>query len=151
MKKYSLLPVILFALFLITGLSSGNIPGDETAIKQVLNAQVKAWNEGDLEAFMLTYWNSEELTYYSGGQPLHSWQALLARYRRTYQSKESEMGFLEFNSIEINLLGEGFALARGEWHLERKTLDNLGGVFTLILKKFPDGWKIIHDHSSSSR
>ncbi len=121
----------------------------EEVIK-ILDRQVEAWNQGDLEAFMETYWKSEELTYFSGGGPRNGWQATLERYIRTYQSPDSEMGFLTFKSIKVELMGPGAAFVRGEWFLQREKLDDIGGLFTLILMEFPDGWKIIHDHSSSS-
>ena len=149
MQKHRWIPVLLFALLQINSLYAANMAPEESEIRQVLDIQVLAWNEGDLEAFILTYRDSENLTYFSGGHPLRGRTELLSRYRRTYQSEESEMGILTFSSIEINLMGDEFALARGQWHLERKTLDNVEGLFTLVLKKFPDGWKIIHDHSSS--
>ncbi len=149
MKKIYPALVFLLALLQAASLSAGNKTPEEELIMQVLETQVQAWNEGSLEAFMVTYWNSGELTYFSGSQPHRGWTELLARYRRTYQSKESEMGTLSFTGIEISLLGSDFALARGQWHLERQSLNDISGLFTLVLKRFPDGWKIIHDHSSS--
>lgn len=149
MQKHRWIPVLLFALLQINSLSAVDNAQEEIEIRQVLDIQVQAWNKGDLEAFMLTYWDSEKLSYFSGGQPLRGRTELLSRYRGTYQSEESEMGILTFSGIEISRLGGEFALARGQWHLERKKLDNVEGLFTLVLKKFPDGWKIIHDHSSS--
>ena len=127
-----------------------NIAAAKEEIGAILDQQVEAWNRGDLEAFMETYWKSENLTYFSGGTPRNGWQATLDRYVRTYQSEKSEMGFLEFKSIDVEILGPDSAFVRGQWHLERKKLEDIGGLFTLVLKEFPEGWKIIHDHSSSS-
>ena len=139
----------LFAL-VVTASASGD-SGEEAAIHAVLNQQVNAWNSGNLEAFMETYWKSEDLTYFSGGTPRNGWKSTLERYIKTYQSEESEMGYLTFRSIDVEILGPESALVKGEWFLKREKLDDIGGLFTLILKKFPDGWKIIHDHSSSSQ
>ncbi len=149
MKKMHLLPVVLLPILLTASISAEYKTPEENEIMQVLDTQVQAWNEGNLELFMQTYWNSGELTYFSGNRPHRGWTELLARYRKTYQSKESEMGTLSFTDIEICLLGSDIALARGKWHLERQSLNDISGLYTLILKKFPDGWKIIHDHSSS--
>jgi beta-aspartyl-peptidase (threonine type) len=118
------------------------------AIRQVLDRQAAAWNKGDLEGFMAGYWKSPELTFFSGKSPERGWQATLDRYRKRYQGEGREMGKLTFGDIRIDLLGADAALVRGRWQLAR-TKDNPGGLFTLIFRKLPEGWRIVHDHTSS--
>ncbi len=117
------------------------------AIEKVLSDQVKAWNKGDLEGFMAGYWKSPDLSFYSGKTITHGWQPTLDRYRKRYQSEGKEMGTLAFNDLEIEMLGQDTAFVRGKWQLQLKD-ESVGGVFTLILKKLPEGWRIIHDHTS---
>jgi beta-aspartyl-peptidase (threonine type) len=127
-------------------------PGDggeaRKAIRAVLDAQVVAWNKGDLEGFMAGYWKSPDLTFYSGKTKLRGWQATLERYRKRYQAEGREMGKLAFSDLEIEPLGGEYALVRGSWQLTLKG-ENPGGLFTLAFKKLPEGWRIIHDHTSS--
>jgi len=118
-------------------------------IRAVLDKQVEAWNRKDLIGFMSGYWNSPGLTFYSGGTKTFGWQATLDRYRKRYQSGGREMGKLDFSELQIEMLGPKSAFVRGKWHLKMTTGD-VGGLFTLILRQFPAGWKIIHDHTSAS-
>jgi ketosteroid isomerase-like protein len=121
----------------------------ERGIRSVLDAQVAAWNRGDLDSFMQGYWHSPELTFYSGGTVSTGWDAALARYQRRYQGEGREMGTLDFSNLEIHSVGNNDAWVGGHWHLKMRDGKDLGGLFTLIFKKLPEGWKIVHDHTSS--
>lgn len=116
-------------------------------MRAVMDRQVVAWNKGDLEAFMSGYWNSPNLTFFSSTSEANGWQAALDRYRKTYQSEGNEMGVLDFSNLKFEVLGPDAAFVRGHWHL-KLTKGDQSGHFTLIFKRFPDGWKIIHDHTS---
>jgi uncharacterized protein (TIGR02246 family) len=123
----------------------------ESDIRAVLDAQVVAWNRGDVEGFMAGYWKSEKTTFLSSGGVSRGWQALLDRYKRGYPDKKT-MGTLTFSELEINMLGPDAAFIIGHWALDREKdgkPDHPGGVFTLIARKFPEGWRIISDHTSS--
>ena len=118
-------------------------------ISEVLSKQAVAWNNGDIEGYMGGYWKSDSLLFTSGGNIQRGWNATLEKYKKSYGTK-SKMGTLKFSDLEITLLSPESAWIFGHWELNRKK-DHPHGVFTLILKKFPDGWKIIHDHTSSSK
>jgi beta-aspartyl-peptidase (threonine type) len=118
-------------------------------IRDVLDRQVQAWNRRDLEGFMQGYWRSPELTFYSGGTTVSGWEETLARYRNRYQSAGNEMGTLEFLDLKIELLGPRAAFVRGRFHLKMSSTEP-SGIFTLTLRKFTGGWKIIHDHTSTA-
>jgi ketosteroid isomerase-like protein len=120
------------------------------AIQQVLVRQAEAWNRHDLEGFMAGYWNSPELTFFSGAKTTSGWQATLERYRKTYQSEGKEMGRLEFSDLRIEPLGAGAAFVRGAWYLTMSDGKTPHGLFTLIFRKLPEGWKIVHDHTSAA-
>ena len=117
-------------------------------IRAALTDQQAAWNRGDLDSFMAGYWNSPELTFFSGAHESKGWQAALDRYKSTYQSAGREMGKLEFAGLRIEMLGADAAFVRGEFHLTMSDGKTPHGLFTLIFRKFPDGWKIVHDHSA---
>ena len=122
----------------------------KSAVEQVLRAQQEAWNRQDLEAFMAGYWNSPELTFFSGAQETSGWQAALERYRKTYQSEGKEMGTLSFSSLRVEPLGSDAAFVRGAWRLTMSDGKTPHGLFTLVFRKFPEGWKIVHDHTSTA-
>ena len=118
-------------------------------IRHVLDAQVSAWNKGDLEGFMEGYWHSPKLSFSSGSEVTRGWDATIERYKKKYRSGDAEMGKLTFSDLEIEPLGPDAAFVRGRWQLVRSK-DKPGGVFTLIFRKFPEGWRIVHDHTSGS-
>jgi beta-aspartyl-peptidase (threonine type) len=122
-------------------------PSAEESIRAVLDAQVAAWNRRDLEGFMAGYWHSDELTFMSGDTVTHGWQATFDRYRKRYQAEGKEMGSLTFSNLEIQVFDSDNAMVRGHWKLTMSQ-ETHGGLFTLILRRFPEGWRIVHDHTS---
>jgi len=122
----------------------------EHQVRAVLEKQVTAWNQADLDTFLETYWKSDELTFYSGGTVLRGWKATRERYRNRYQADGNPMGRLEFASIAVQVVGTDFAFARGEWKLDRSESIRMGGLFTLLIRRFDEGWRIIHDHTSTA-
>ncbi len=142
---------VLLALlaFVILPRSLPSAPGDglPTAILAVLANQKDAWNRGNVSEFMKGYWNSPELTFAGTSGITRGWQPVLDRYRKNYPDQQA-MGHLDFSDVEVRSLGTDAALVLGRWHLTRES-GELGGVFTLVFQRFPDGWKIIHDHTSA--
>jgi beta-aspartyl-peptidase (threonine type) len=123
---------------------------DRAAIRKVLDDQVAAWNRGDLEAFMVGYWSSEKLSFYSGKERTHGWQATLDRYRKRYQAGGKEMGQLRFELFHLDLFGPDAAVVRGKFRLTlKKQKEQPEGLFTLLFRRLPEGWRIVHDHTSS--
>ena len=120
------------------------------SVERVLLDQQEAWNRHDLEGFMAGYWNSAELTFFSGAKQNHGWQATMDRYRAKYAAPGHEMGTLEFSGLQIETLGADSAFVRGSWQLTMSDGKTPHGLFTLVFRKFPDGWKIVHDHTSAA-
>ncbi len=139
-------------IFIAASCWAQNTPttADESAIRAVLNAQVDAWNKGDLEGYMKGYWNSPDLIFIAGGTENRGYQNTLERYKKSYQSAGREMGQLDFPELRITVLGPDSAYATGKFHLKMSNGKEPSGRFTLIIRKFSEGWRIIHDHSCSS-
>ncbi|HKP11083.1 MAG TPA: nuclear transport factor 2 family protein [Blastocatellia bacterium] len=149
---FSLIALLAVAVCGAQKASRRKAAGDGAATKAilaVLDKQVAAWNRHDLEGFMAGYRNSEKLSFYSGGIKTSGWTTTLERYRNRYQGEGHEMGRLEFTDLEVETLGPDSAFVRGHWNLKMSGGDQ-GGLFTLIFRKFGDGWKIIHDHTSAA-
>jgi len=120
----------------------------EANVRALLQRQQEAWNGHDLEGFMAGYWKSDDLTFFSGANVTRGWQATLDRYRQHYQSPGTEMGKLEFRDLRIEMLGTDATFARGEYHLAMASGQTQHGIFTLILRRMPEGWRIVRDHTS---
>jgi ketosteroid isomerase-like protein len=123
----------------------------KAAVERVLREQQEAWNRHDLDAFMKGYWNSPGLTFFSGADEHDGWQAAMDRYRAKYAAPGHEMGKLEFSRLRIEMLSADSAFARGAWLLTMSDGKTPHGLFTLVFRKFPEGWKIVHDHTSAAQ
>jgi uncharacterized protein (TIGR02246 family) len=131
----------------LLGAPRGERDADRKAIHAVLDAQQSAWNRGDVDAFLVGYWHSNELTFSGSSGVSRGWDGVLARYKKNYPDRAA-MGQLDFSELEFRFLGPDAALVLGRWHLTREK-DDVGGVFSLVWQRFPEGWKIIHDHTSA--
>lgn len=157
MRKLALALVLGFSLLALAQQNPSTAPTgtptpaesqDEAAVRAVLDAQVEAWNRGDLETYMaIGYWKSPELAFIGGATEIRGYDGALERYRKAYQAPGKEMGHLDFPEMRVTMLGPDAALATGKFHLKMKDGREPSGRFTVILKKFPEGWRIIHDHS----
>jgi beta-aspartyl-peptidase (threonine type) len=123
----------------------------DSAIRSVLQQQVAAWNRHDLEGFMAGYWHSPELTFFSGGTVTKGWEPTMQRYQQRYQANGAAMGKLEFSDLDVVQLAPVAALVRGRWHLTMPDGKQPGGLFTLVFRKLPEGWRIVHDHTSAAQ
>jgi uncharacterized protein (TIGR02246 family) len=121
---------------------------DRSAITQVFTTQQVNWNKGDVDAFLEGYWHSPDLTFAGNSGIARGYEAVRARYKKNYADRET-MGQLEFSALEFRFLGADAALVLGRWHLTRAKGD-VGGVFSLVWQRFPEGWRIIHDHTSAT-
>jgi uncharacterized protein (TIGR02246 family) len=119
------------------------------AIQAVLDRQLLAWNRGDLEGFMDGYWHSPDLVYLSNKKVYHGWQTVLDRYRETFKSGEVQMGTLELQETEINLLGDDAALVWGTYRVVAPDGKQRGGLYTLVMRKLKEGWRTVYDRTSS--
>lgn len=133
------------AILLACSLSIAAEP-PEAAVRAVLDEQVRAWNRGDLPAFVRTY--SAE-TLFVGKEVTRGNAGVLERYRRNYPTRE-RMGTLTFSAVEVRMLGQDYASVLGRFHLERTAAAGgpAEGIFTLLLKRSAKTWTIILDHTS---
>ena len=141
MIKLGVLPLALASLAL-----AAESPADK--VRHVLDDQVTAWNRGDLVTFVETYRDSKDIAFV-GSDITRGRAQLLEHYRQRYNTP-AKMGHLSFSDLEVRLLGTGFANVLGRFHLTRaaESGGDASGVFTLLLQKTPQGWKIIQDHTS---
>lgn len=118
------------------------------AVRAVIDAQRDAWNRGDIEGYMDGYARSTDTIFVSGDNVTRGWQTVLDRYKKNYDSRE-KMGTLTFSDLEFTPIGNDAAIVLGRWRLQRAH-DEPHGRFTLIFRKTKQGWRIVHDHTSSA-
>ena len=116
------------------------------AIQAILDNQITAWNKGDLEAFMSGYLKSDSLVFIGKSGPTYGYDNTLNNYKKNYPDA-SHMGKLSFKIVSMKPLGGNYYFVIGKWYLKR-TVGDINGVYTLVLRNTKDGWKIIADHSS---
>lgn len=119
---------------------------DADKILSILAAQEKAWNEGDIQQFMLGYWENDSLVFVGKSGLTYGYNNTLENYKKGYPDK-TYMGQLKFTILSMQPLGKAYYRIIGKWALKR-TVGNLNGHFTLLLQKINGEWKIISDHSS---
>jgi len=142
MRKFLFTIVILLLV-----LSSSNAQSKtEKKIINLLHQQDESWNKGDIEGFMTTYWSNDSLMFIGKSGVTYGWKNTMNNYKKGYPNKD-EMGKLNFNLIQIKKLSRKYYHVTGKWHLTR-TVGDLQGHFTLLVKKIKGKWLIISDHSS---
>ncbi len=122
-----------------------NAVGD---IRSVLQSQQEAWNRGDIDGFMNGYSRSASTVFVSEDSVKRGWENVRERYREKYADR-AKMGTLIFSDAEVTLLASDAAVVLGRWSLQRAK-DHPHGRFTLIFKRLPEGWRIVHDHTSAA-
>ena len=138
----------LFAVVLLILAAAIPAAADDSGnqIREVMAAQVAAWNRGDIDGFMEGYARTDTTEFVSGDKLTRGWQTVRDRYRKKYGSRE-KMGRLTFSDIKVSLLGAHAALVLGRWQLAGPK-DKPHGIFTLLFRRTPAGWRIVHDHTS---
>lgn len=119
---------------------------DQVAIRTVLQRQQDAWNKGQLETYMQGYWKNDSLMFIGKSGITYGWQKTLDNYKKGYPDKAA-MGKLDFNILQMRQLDRLNYFVVGQWHLQR-SIGDIGGYFTLWLKKIMGRWFIVADHSS---
>jgi uncharacterized protein (TIGR02246 family) len=121
--------------------------GAQQEIEAVLQTSAQAWNRGDLDGFLLPYLNSPQTTYIAR-DVIRGVPAIRESYATSWFRGGAPAGQLAYDRIEVRPLGRDYALALGHWTVARASQPPLSGIFSLTFMRTPQGWRIIHDHSS---
>ena len=139
--------VFLFLSIIYFGSATAQNKG-EKAIRAAMQTQMDAWNAGDIEKFMSTYWQNDSLMFIGKSGVTYGWTNTLNNYKKGYPDREA-MGILSFDIIQVKRLSPEYYYVTGKWHLARKEAKgDLSGHYTLLFKKIKNQWLIISDHSS---
>lgn len=143
-------PLILFTVFASCvnySLYAQNATDkEEKLIRTLLDHQVQAWNEGNIERFMTTYWKSDSLMFIGKNGVTYGWANTLNNYRKNYPDTAA-MGKLSFDILYIKRLSFQYFQVIGKWKLQR-SIGDLAGHYSLLIKKISGKWVIVSDHSS---
>ena len=140
MKKWWLLFMLMQSLFAFAQSSN------EKKIIALLDKQSAAWNKGDIDGFMEGYWKNDSLQFIGKSGITYGWNNTLSNYKKGYPSAAA-MGQLQFTIINVKRLSSHWYQVVGKWYLKR-TIGDVGGHFTLLLRKIKGNWVIVADHSS---
>jgi hypothetical protein len=135
---------LLAVLFVLSFQASAQ--SDESRIRKVLLAQQEQWNRGNIEGYMVGYWENDSLVFIGKDGPTYGYASTLARYRKAYPDTVA-MGKLRFNILSIRMLSPEYAFVTGLWNLTRQNGPK-SGAFTLLFRKIKSSWVIVNDHSS---
>ena len=141
-----MLKLFISTAFFFTILQTKAQTADDIIIRKTLAEQSAAWNEGNLEKFMIPYWHSDSLMFIGKNGPTYGWENTLKNYKKGYPDTAA-MGKLDFDIINMKRLSVLYYSVVGKWHLKR-SIGDVGGVFTLLFKKIKKQWVIVQDHSS---
>lgn len=137
---------ILVALLTIISVSVFSQSKDETAVRNVLAKQNAAWNRGDVDAFMVGYWQHDSLMFIGKSGVTYGYKNTLTNYKKNYPDTAT-MGKLTFTLIKVKQLSPEYFHVTGKYYLSR-TIGDASGHFTLLFRKINGKWVIISDHSS---
>jgi ketosteroid isomerase-like protein len=137
--------VLLFVL-LFTGVAAKAQHKDDAQIRKLLTVQTEAWNRGDIEGFMQTYWKSDSLMFIGKSGVKWGWQETLSNYKKGYPDTTA-MGKLSFDILQVKRLSPDYYFVVGKWML-RRSIGDLSGHYNLLMRKIRGRWVIVADHSS---
>ncbi|AFK04358.1 hypothetical protein Emtol_3229 [Emticicia oligotrophica DSM 17448] len=138
---------LILCLLLSAQVSFGQAPNERQEVLKVLARQNDNWNKGNIEAFMEDYWKSDSLMFIGSKGVVYGWKATLDRYHKSYPDRAT-MGTLKFDIQKTDFHSKTTCWVLGKWHLTRPEKGDIGGYFTLILKKINGKWLIVSDHTS---
>ena len=125
--------------------SSAPLRSTEDVVRATLRAQMAAWNEGNLDAFMETYWKDDALKFVSGGEITKGWSATMKRYRDRY-GDGGGLGQLGFGQMDVELVTKDVAVVTGRFN-HVKDASPTSGFFSLVMRRDRGAWRIVHDHT----
>ena len=143
------LALVLTACAASTPHVSSFAASDRAAITALLTGQVEAWNRNDLTGYMDGYAKTPALVFTSGGNVRRGWQDAFDHFQARYATQPASMGTLKFQIESIDAAGADGAVVLGRWDLTGAEHPGRG-IFSLVLERRPEGWRIIHDHTSTS-
>ncbi len=129
------------------GTPAAHRPDPTAEIAVLLDSGAVAWNRGDLDGFVATYAAESSTTFIADGEVRHGFDWIRENYASSFEPR-ADRDSLRFEDIETRALGSHYALATAHYVLFRGASVTDSGIFTLILRRDIDGWKMIHDHTS---
>ncbi len=138
--------LVFFVFITCIGLYAHAQSKDEGMIKSAMDEQVNAWNAGDIDRYMNTYWHDDSLMFVGKNGITYGWENTLKNYKKGYPDTAA-MGKLDFQLVYVKRLSDQYYTVVGKWHLKR-SIGDLKGSFTLLFRKVKGQWMIIQDHSS---
>lgn len=138
--------LLLLSIFIGCCLVSPAQKNARQKILTLLDTQTQAWNRGDLEGFMKGYWENDSLRFIGKSGITYGYNNTLNNYKRGYPDTAA-MGKLQFTILVVKKLSPRYYEVVGKWYLKR-SIGDVSGHYTLLLRKINSKWVIVSDHSS---
>lgn len=113
-----------------------------------LTRAAEDWNRGDLEAFLSDYAPESTTSFVDGRRARHGIDFIRQFYTPRF-APGARRDSLRFEEVQARPLSPSLALVTARFILERGGQTTASGPFTLVMEQRPEGWRILHDHSSS--
>jgi len=125
---------------------------DAAALTSQMTAQLaraaEDWNRGNLDGFLSDYAPESTTSFVDGRRTRHGIDFIRQNYAPRF-APGARRDSLRFEEVETRSLSPSLALVTARYILERGGQTTASGPFTLVMEQRPEGWRILHDHSSS--
>lgn len=135
---------ITFACLLLV-MAANAQSNDEKAILDVMRQEERAWNAGNIEAYVDLYadHDSTRMIYSTGA--VYGKDSILAFYKK-YWPKE-RMGQLTLDGERLERLSNEYYYVSGFFHVRYPDGKSINGRFSGLMKKIKGKWYLYTDHS----
>lgn len=112
-----------------------------------LDAQVAAWNRGDLEGALAGYCPRPEVTWISRSGVTRGFDAFAAGMRADFAAPSS-MGRYQVERLDSRAVGVDAVLITVRWTITREGRRLMGGVSTQLWRPCDGRYRVVLEHAS---
>lgn len=113
------------------------------AVSNTLDAAAEAWSSGDVDAVMATYVADEPLLVFLGDTPIKGPDAVRAALEAR-AAQPGGLGQMTYEWFETLQFDVNTTVVSGRVVMRRGGKTHRG-LFTRVLRRTEDGWRIVHD------
>ena len=133
---------LICLLFVITAFGQSK---EEKAILAVMREEERAWNSGNIEAYVDLYAPSDSTRMIYSTGAVYGKDSILAFYKK-YWPKE-RMGQLTLDGERLEKLSNNYYYVSGFFHVRYGDGKSINGRFSGLMKKINGRWFLYTDHS----
>ena len=126
-------------------------PLTSAEVQQFVRDYASATNSADASKIMAMVLRDPTVSSISGGRIDRGWEAMQVSVNAGLEQRK---GNIELDNVDVTPLSAEAAVAmgtlkvRGIHHVGNMIVDNLPAAFTIVVKRTPDGLRLVHEHYS---